>query len=197
MTEKKKFEFDFYKLGLFALALIIIFSIIAIIVFKIDLVKLLFSLKEFGLVGLFVAAFVANASLFLVTPLDLIIFTFGVVYPPLMVAIAAGLGAAIGEMSGYIVGLGGRETIAKVKLEHLRHLDEVYAKIKLFGFPFIVFGAFIPFPFDLIGITCGLFRYTWYKFFAAALIGKFFRYLLVSYAGLYGVQLIKTIFLIG
>lgn len=149
---------------------------------------------KYGLAGLFVAAVLSNASLFLVVPLDFLVLGLGEFYSPLLLGLVLGIGAALGEMSAYVVGLGGRQAMKRLSAESADKLREMSANLKDYGLLFVILGAFTPFPFDLIGIAAGLSRYDIYRFFVGAFIGKFLRYFAIAYAGLLGLQFIKAFF---
>ncbi len=53
----------------------------------------------------------------------------------------------------------------------------------------------MPFPFDVIGILCGLIKYDVKKFFAAVFIGRFALYLALAYAGSMGIKIVLDYFL--
>ena len=154
-------------------------------------------LKEYGLVGLFIAAIISNATLFLVVPLDIVVLGLGKIFHPLLLGAVIGMGAALGELTAYIAGLGGRKALEQFNSEDDSRLEIVRGYVELYGMPFILIGALTPFPFDLVGIACGLVRFNIFKFFIAAFVGKFFRYTLLAYAGLLGIALLKNFFLIG
>lgn len=149
---------------------------------------------HYGLAGLFVAAILSNASLFLVVPLDIVVLGLGEFYSPLLLGLVLGIGAALGEMSAYVVGLGGRQAMKRLSEESAEKLKRMSADLKDYGMLFVIVGAFTPFPFDLIGIAAGLSRYDVYRFFVAAFLGKFLRYFAIAYAGLLGLQFIKAFF---
>ncbi len=156
---------------------------------------------QFGLLGLFVAAIIANASLFLPVPIDITVLGFGAVdftgfgiFHPLILGIVVGGGAAIGEMSGYILGLFGMKGLERFSKGEIERVSSLRGRIKRRGMVFIFLGAITPFPFDLIGIAAGLIKYDWRKFFLAALAGKVLRYLAISYAGYFGIGLVRVLF---
>ena len=149
---------------------------------------------NYGLAGLFVAAILSNASLFMVVPLDLLVLGLGEFYSPLLLGLVLGIGAALGELSAYVVGLGGRQAMKRLSSESAEKLKEMSANLKDYGLLFVILGAFTPFPFDLIGIAAGLSRYDIYRFFVGAFIGKFLRYFAIAYAGILGLQFIKAFF---
>ncbi len=155
-----------------------------------------FLVMEYGLVGLLVGSLIANASLFLVLPIDLIVLGFSATgfFPPVVIALVAGFGAAIGEMTGYILGLGGRKAIEKKYKRGLEKVAFIKRGIKHKGMVFIFLGALTPFPFDVIGIVAGLLHYDLKKFFFASFAGKTVRYALIGYAALWGTEILLKFF---
>ena len=95
----------------------------------------------------------------------------------------AGLGSALGEMTGYLIGIGGVKVIEEKKKEpkFIKYFTRLFKK---FGFPIVVVTALIPFPFDVIGIIAGMSGYEIKKFFIATAIGKIAKSLLIAY-GIY------------
>lgn len=156
------------------------------------------SVERFGLLGFFVASIIANATIFLPVPIDVAVFLFGKIefyalglLSPLLLGLVVGLGAAIGELSGYIIGLFGVKSIEKMKREEIKKIVEKEKEIHKYGVFVILIGAFTPFPFDLIGIAAGLIKFDPKKFFLACLIGKILRYVLIAYAGFYSIEFLR------
>lgn len=154
-----------------------------------------------GPLGLFFAAIIGNASLFLPLPIDLLIiplatidfFGLGILTPAIL-GVIVGLGATIGEFSGYIIGLAGIKSFESMKqheVEKLKHLKE---RLEVVGIPLIAFFSFTPLPFDLIGIAAGLSKYSKKKFFIGCLIGKVPRYMILAYAGYFGITFLIHFF---
>ncbi|MEK6222065.1 MAG: VTT domain-containing protein [Chloroflexota bacterium] len=136
-------------------------------------------LEGFGYPGIFFLSVLANATVFLPAPGLLIVFSMGARFPPLGVALAAGLGATIGEMSGYLAGFSGQAIIER---------QDVYKKMVAWmernGPATVTVLAFIPNPFfDLTGIAAGALKMPVWKFMLYAFVGKFFKMLMVSAAG--------------
>ncbi|MCR4336009.1 MAG: VTT domain-containing protein [archaeon] len=154
----------------------------------------------YGLVGLLIAAMIANASIFLPVPIDLVIFALSAesanYFDVVVISIVAGIGAAIGEMTAYIMGLLGVKTAEKAKHKEFLQMGKVREKLGTKGMVFIFLGAMTPFPFDLIGIVAGLIKYDVKKFFVAALAGKILRYLIIGAAAYYGLSFAKDLFFI-
>jgi len=139
-------------------------------------------LAKFGYPGIFLLSILANATIVLPAPGVLFVFAMGAVFHPVGVAIAAGLGAAVGELSGYLAGFSGQGVVEhKENYERLRGWMERHSTL---SYLVIVVLAFIPNPFfDLAGIAAGTLRFpvTHFLFFCA--IGKILKMLLFAYAG--------------
>ena len=156
--------------------------------------------QGYGLVGLLIASVVANASIFLPVPIDILIFAVAAQLNGFVelfaIAFVTGFWAAIGEMTAYIMGLLGVKTFEKAKNREFVQINNIKEKLGRKGELFIFLGALTPFPFDIIGITAGLIKYDFKKFFIAAFAGKFVRYLLIGMAALYGFSFVKDLFFI-
>jgi len=124
-------------------------------------------IDTFGYLGIFIVEAIANATLFFPIPGAIFTMASGLFLNPIMVGIYAGLGAAVGELTGYLVGFGGGVLIEdKVEFKSMRR---VYAKYGLWTI--YIFSA-IPFPFDIIGIICGVLRVRPLVFFVLTALGK-------------------------
>lgn len=149
-----------------------------------------FLITTYGLIGLFFAAVIANATIFFGVPFEAVIIilvsTTGL--NPILVGLVGGIGAAIGETTGYFIGRGGNLALEKFKKEQVEKIEEYAQKIKNQGTVLIAVLAFLPFPFDVIGIAAGLAEFDFKKFFVASLIGKTSRYLLIAFLASIGVK---------
>jgi membrane protein YqaA with SNARE-associated domain len=67
----------------------------------------------YGYPGIFLIAFLANATVLLPAPGIAIVFAMGGIFNPLAVGIAAGAGGALGELSGYLAGFSGQAVIER------------------------------------------------------------------------------------
>ena len=158
-------------------------------------------LVSIGPLGLFIAAIIGNASLFLPLPIDLLIiplasvdfFGLGIITPFILGLIVA-LGASIGEFSGYLVGLAGIKSFESMQKQEIEKLKQLKNSLEKIGVPLIAFFAFTPLPFDLIGIAAGLAKYSKKKFFLGCLIGKIPRYIILAYAGYFGITFLIHFF---
>jgi membrane protein YqaA with SNARE-associated domain len=147
---------------------------------------------QYGYFGIFLLSLIGALSIFFPIPYTVIIFTLGGQgFDPILIAVAAGFGSAIGEFSGYLLGFGGRKAISeryKKKIDFLVRLFNRFGPIVIFIF------ALTPLPDDLLFIPLGVMRYSVIRAFIPALIGKFFMNLIVAYSGQISLQIIKDIF---
>ena len=153
--------------------------------------------RNYGLVGVLVASMISNATVFVILPaVEGILFIFSERYAVsftevAMYSFAAGLGAAIGEMTSYIMGLIGVKAAEKVKHKEFGKLDRIKDLLGKKGMLFVFLGSLTPFPFDIIGIAAGVIKYDVKKFFVAALLGKITRFLIIGFTAYYGINFVK------
>jgi len=142
-------------------------------------------LQRYGYIGIFLFSILSNATI--IFPLPGVVFTtaMGAVFNPLWVALAAGAGAAIGELSGYLAGVSGQ-----IFLQNTEREQKVQAWMQKNGAWTILVLAFIPNPlFDIAGIVAGSMNVPLWKFLLLCSIGKIGKMLAFSYlgAGIYSV----------
>jgi membrane protein YqaA with SNARE-associated domain len=136
-------------------------------------------LDRFGYAGAFVLSVVLNATLILPAGNFLVLAGLGATLPsPTLVGLVGGLGAAIGESTGYIAGRSGRSR-AGGTAGHGR----IEGWFRRFGFWGLLVLSALPLYFDFVGILAGALRYPYWKFFAACLIGRTVLYLAIAWGG--------------
>jgi len=136
-------------------------------------------MEKYGYPGIFVLSIIANATLILPIPGVLITSAMGAVYNPLLVAIFAGSGAAIGELSGYLAGFSGRAVIEKAAWH-----EKVVNWMRKYGDPTILVLAAIPNPaFDIAGITAGMLKVPVWRYLLWCTLGKIIKMLIFAYGG--------------
>ena len=152
----------------------ILISVI-IIAFRNELARL----SEFGYLGIFLINLVGSATVIIPAPSLVATFIGGSIYNPLLVGIFSGVGASIGEITGYLAGYGGSAAIKETK-----NYKRIEKWMNINGFATILSLALIPNPiFDLSGIFAGVTHYSFKKYFTAVLIGKTVRFIVISYLG--------------
>ncbi len=101
------------SLGLTIARVLSLLAVIAITVYIFSIRDQAAQLAVYGYPGIFLLSILANATLFLPAPGVAFVFSMGAVFPPLPVALAAGAGAALGELSGYLAGFPGRAVLER------------------------------------------------------------------------------------
>ena len=139
-------------------------------------------LARFGYPGIFLLSILANATVLLPAPGVLFVFAMGAVFHPIGVAVAAGLGAALGELSGYLAGFSGQAIVENAQVyNRLRGWMERH---KVLSYLAVLTLAFIPNPlFDLAGVSAGALKMPIPVFLLFCAIGKILKMLLFAYAG--------------
>jgi membrane protein YqaA with SNARE-associated domain len=148
------------------------------------------ALEGFGYPGIFLISILSNATI--LVPVPGVVFTsaMGAVFNPLYVSVAAGAGAAIGELSGYMAGFGGQ-----VVVENTKQYDRVVRWMDKYGDVTILLLAFIPNPlFDLAGMMAGVLKMAIWKFLIYCVIGKIFKMMMFAYAGEWVMNLLENLF---
>jgi len=136
-------------------------------------------LESFGYPGIFLVSLLANATLILPVPGVLFTSAMGAVFNPFWVAVAAGSGAALGELSGYLAGFSGQGIVEKTKWS-----EKFERWMRKYGPITILVLSFVPNPiFDVAGITAGILKMPLWQFLLFSWIGKVLKMLVFSYGG--------------
>lgn len=136
-------------------------------------------LAVYGYPGIFMVALISNATVLFPAPGLAIVFGMAGVFHPLGVAFAAACGAAIGEITGFLAGIGGRTVVERT---------DIYIRLEPFvrkyGAIAIIALAAIPNPFfDLASIAAGALKLPFWKFLLAAWVGQLIKMTIIAYAG--------------
>lgn len=148
------------------------------------------SLQAYGYPGIFLFSILANATILI--PIPGVVFTsaMGAVFNPLWVSLAAGAGAALGELSGYLAGFSGQAVV-----EDSERYKKVVHWMEKYGDVTILVLAFIPNPlFDLAGMTAGILKMPVWKFLLFCVIGKILKMMMFAYAGDWVMNLLSNVF---
>lgn len=159
---------------------------IAALVFVIGLTILLFinrnqvqKLEALGYPGIFLFSLATNATIILPVPGVLVTSAMGAVFNPFWVAIAAGSGAAVGEISGYLAGFSGQGVLERAKWH-----NQMVEFMRKYGGIGIMLLAFIPNPlFDMVGISAGILKMPFQKFIIWCWLGKVLKMMVFAYGG--------------
>ncbi len=145
---------------------------------------------RFGYPAIFVISALTNATLILPLPGLAVTTLAGGMFNPWLVGVVAGLGQAVGELTGYLAGYSGQTLAAD-----LPHYDRLARWMRRFG-PWVIFLlALIPNPlFDVAGIVAGSTRTPALYFFLPCAAGKILKNLIAAWAGFYGIELLARWF---
>lgn len=135
--------------------------------------------QNFGLFGLFLLSILGNATIILPVPVVLTAFIGGSVFSPFLVTLVVAFGASIGELTGYMAGISGQETIDQnQKFNKIKNWMDKYGLWTVFVL------AAIPNPlFDLAGIISGVYKIKIHKYFMAVFFGKIIKFGTLAYLG--------------
>lgn len=136
-------------------------------------------LAIYGYPGIFLLSFLAYATVLLPAPGVAVVFTMGGIFHPLGVGLAAGAGAALGELSGYLAGFSGQ-----VVIEHADIYQRLHTWIKKYGPYAILLLSALPNPFfDVAGVAAGILKMPLSRFLFWCWIGETIKMLFFSYSG--------------
>ena len=163
---------------------------IAITVFIFSVRDHIEQLEGYGYPSIFLLSLLANATIIIPAPAIALSFAFGAVFNPLGVALAAGIGAALGETTGYLVGFSGQGVVDDI---------QIYKKLETWtarhGALLILILAFIPNPFfDLAGVAAGALKMPIGSFLLWTWLGKTLKMLVFAFAGAASIDWIMDLF---
>jgi membrane protein YqaA with SNARE-associated domain len=140
-------------------------------------------LEQYGYAAVFLVGLISNATLILPVPGLAVSSVLGGVFNPWIVGLVAGVGQALGELTGYMAGYSGQTWVD----EHPR-----YRRLVLWTQQYGVFAIFLlalfPNPlFDVAGMAAGVLRFPVWKFLLSCAVGKVIKNILFALGGYYGI----------
>ncbi len=170
------------KIALNLLRLFIFLGVIALTAFLFTIRNQLQQLEGYGYIGIFLLSILANATIIIPLPGVVLTSAMATIFNPLGVAIAAGSGAALGELTGYLAGFSGQGVVEKSK-RYQRVLDWMEKHPRYTNITILLL-ATIPNPFfDLAGMASGTLKIPLKRFLFFVWIGKILKMLPFAYAG--------------
>lgn len=134
-----------------------------------------------GYVGAFIISMIASATIILPAPGIAVVMAMGTALDPVLLGIVAGLGSAIGELSGYFVGASGRVLIPSHQREQFERLHRLTDR---YGAQLLLVLSAIPFPlFDFAGIIAGMLKIRIATFISMVAVGKSIKYIIMILLG--------------
>jgi membrane protein YqaA with SNARE-associated domain len=152
-----------------------------------------------GYPGAFIISAVGNATILVPFPYVGAAFILGGLrdeitlaffFDPWVIGIFAGIGAMLGEMTGYFIGYGGGKLIDENQTSSFKSFIDAHPRTT----PFVVwFLAATPIPDDVLVVPLGAARYPWWKVAIAQLIGKTMFLMGIAWSGRIGLDFVGSI----
>jgi membrane protein YqaA with SNARE-associated domain len=161
------------------LRVLAVLAVIGISIFVFSIREHVSQFAAYGYPGIFLIALLANATVFLPAPGVAVVFAMGSMFNPIGVALAAGTGGALGELSGYLAGFGGQAVV-----ENTTMYTRIQPWVRKWGAWAVLVLAAIPNPFfDLAGVAAGTLKMPVWKFLLFCWIGQIIKMAMFAYAG--------------
>ena len=174
MAEKPQFTHS--QIILRAVVAVLLVGVTLLLVLNRDKIQ---HLEVYGYPGIFLVSLLTNATIIIPLPGVVLTSAMAMVFNPFWVAIASGAGAALGELSGYLVGFGGQPMLEKS--ERVKKLTAWMQRNQSWT---IFLLALVPNPlFDMAGFMAGASRMPVWKFLFFCLMGKIAKMLVFAYLG--------------
>ena len=142
-----------------------------------------FNIETLGYTSIWFIAFIGAALVFApVGALGAVCVAVAVDQNPFMVALVAASAEAVGELTGYLAGMGGKSFFEHKRFYlRFKNLFSRYAALTL------LIGSAVPNPlFDILGVIAGSTLYPLRKFLLLVFIGKTIKFTWVSLGCYYG-----------
>jgi membrane protein YqaA with SNARE-associated domain len=155
-----------------------------------------------GYPGAFIVSLIGNVTVLVPFPYIAVIFLLGgakaaptgpFFFDPWLLGIVGGIGATLGEMTGYLLGRGGSKFVSSDQSSGFLRFVQKYPRLT----PLVLwFLAVTPFPDDVLVIPLGIAKYPWKNVLIPQFIGKTMFLVGVAWAGNLGLSWLEAI-LIG
>ena len=138
--------------------------------------------QNFGYLGVFLVGLVGAASVIVPVPSTVVLLGIATTgfFDPFLLAVAFGLGSAVGQLTSYVVGYAGRVVVGK---KYKRRMNAMLKIFEHYGMIAVFIFALTPLPDSLLFIPMGLVHYSLLKVFVAAAAGKICMSLIITYFG--------------
>ncbi|MBI2853779.1 MAG: VTT domain-containing protein [Chloroflexi bacterium] len=147
------------------------------------------ALGDYGYLGVFLISIAVSATIVLPAPGWLIIATLGTILNPYLVGLVSALGGTIGELTGYLLGYGGRMAIKNAPM-----YQRMVGWMQRWGGLVIFVLAAIPNPlFDIAGAAAGALRMPLWKFLLYGSLGRIPKHMAYAILGSWSLGVIGCI----
>lgn len=143
-------------------------------------------LQIYSYSGVFIISVITCSSIIVPVPGWILIAVMGTILNPLVVGVISGIGGTLGEITGYLLGYGGR-----IVVDNLKFYPKVADWMRRWGGITIFVLALIPNPvFDVAGAVAGSLRFPVWKFLLYGAAGKIPKHIFFAYTGYWGIKLL-------
>ena len=129
--------------------------------------------RAYGTLGIFIISFLGNCIPYSTIPYFAFIIVYAsslrTLFDQILVAVAGGLGAALGKVVVYYIGRGVRKVLSDETKRRIKVFTDIAGK-NIFLAVFLF--AALPLPDDVLYVPIGISGYSIIKFFIALLLGK-------------------------
>jgi len=160
------------------LTLLLVIAISVVLFFYGRNPEIVAELKSYGYLGAFLISLIGNATVLLpgivlpiLSGLSIVLYPVAGLVGPVMVGLAGGAGAAIGEIVGYMAGYSGRGIV-----QNSRMYNRLVDWVRRWGAIAIFIFTLVPLFFDLVGLAAGVLRFPLWKFVLICWLGRTLLY---------------------
>ena len=153
-------------------------------------------LKSYGYFGAFLISLIGNGTILLpgivlpiLSGLGIVLYSAAGLVAPVIVGLAGGAGAAIGEIVGYMAGYGGRGIV-----ENNRLYERLVDWVRRWGTLAIFIFTLVPLFFDLVGLASGVLRFPLWKFILICWLGRTLLYVVFVVLAAWGWEAVLPYF---
>ena len=141
-----------------------------------------------GYLGGFIISLIGNATILVPFPYVGVAFILGglreevtmtFVFDPWIIGLVSGLGAMIGEMTGYFIGYAGGKLIDEGQTSSFKEYVDLHPRT--------------PIPDDVLVVPLGAARYSWWKVAVAQLLGKTMFLMGIAWSGRIGLDFVGSL----
>ena len=150
------------------------------VLLEFNLIQIFIEIVEvYGYLGTFLISAFGSMIPFFSGPYLIPIIMFNGILNPTLLALTAGLGAAVGKTTSYLIGRSSGKYLIKSK--YGKKFTVLTALFEKYGFVAVLIAAFTPIPDDFIVIPAGIAKYSVWKTFLGIFLGKTFLSLSVAW----------------
>lgn len=164
-----------------------VLSLVLVIAFSIFLVLnrgMVAQFRGYGYLGVFLISLISSATIIVPVPGMILVAAMGTVLNPWLIGIISGIGATIGETTGYFLGYGGRAVVRDNQT-----YEVMVGWMRRWGGWTLFVLALLPNPlFDVAGIVAGVLKYPLWKYYIFGGAGRIPKHIFYAFAGNLGLH---------